>query len=604
MVIAMKKYLLVTLITILFIAIILAGVNNPPDTTIRVLINGTDTVRIWSDEDNGISYVFLPSYAELESTSFLVPDGVNILIEGVPVLPGTDCSAYELNKEYCLEVNGDTSKTICFLQSANVATLYVDTISGNMDKVHRDKSYKEYADVVLYTSDGKLDYQGDTADKIRGHGNITTWELDKKSYNLYLHNEESLLSMSKGDKYILLANRTDNTNLRNKLILDFARKTGSFDGFSPDCMFVDLYLNREYNGLYLLCTSVESAADKIGKNNIRYIWDTEMTKRAGRSINVFEINTGISAEVKYPKKINEDARNYLIELLAGMQNAVQNLDGIDSETGKYWYDYIDLDSWARKYLIEEIFMNYDAVAVSQYYFLKNSDDKIYAGYCWDYDNSLGLYTHTNPNCFLAQRLWKNEETYTPWYHFLWKQQDFREYVIDLYKNVFSTELQELMKTVIPFEIEHIRPALYNNALRWNIGNADAATAAMAVFLNSRVEFLNSAWIDGVEYKTITLTGIEEYRFFCTAAGTACMNLPSPEDLGVNGVFYWTDKNTGEIFDKETVIIEDTTLWVDFEDVEPDTEKPRISIKITIISIFLLGGILIFASVVEARNRRR
>ena len=603
----MKKHLLMILFTVAMIAVIVTCVycarSNSVDSTIEFLINNTDIIELYTDEDVGIAYVFLPSYADLQNTTILIPDGMNISIDGVSIVSGADCSAFELNKEYRAEINGSTLNKILFLQSANVATMYVDTVFGDMEKVHRDKSYKEYAGIVLYTSDGKLDYQGDVTDRIRGHGNITTWNLDKKSYNLYLKNGENLLSMGKDDKYILLANITDNTNLRNKIVLDFAKKIRTYVGFTPDCEFVDLYLNKEYCGLYLLCTSSRSAVEEVGKDDILFFWDTELTKRTSRSVNNFEINTGISVEVKYPEKIKAEDRNYLRGLLTDMQNAMQDPNGFNVETGKYWYDYIDMDSWARKYLIEEIFMNYDAVAVSQYYFLKNSDHKIYAGYCWDYDNSLGLFVHTNPNCFLAQRLWKNENTYTPWYHFLWKQQEFREYVIALYNNEFLPKLQELCKTEIHDEIETVWTALQNNALKWYIKQVDTSIEAMTGFLDSRIEFLNSAWKDGIDYKTISLTGIDEYRFFCTPSGTVCENLPSPQDLGITDAFTWVYQDTGEVFDDNTVIREDITLFVEDADTDIDEERTETSIKVTVFSLILFLGMLVAAFIAELYSER-
>ena len=172
-----------------------------------------------------------------------------------------------------------------------------------------------------------------------------------------------------------------------KIILDFAEKIGTYDGFSSDCEYVELYLNNEYYGLYLLCESPKSSAVKNGNNDILYLFETELTKRANRSVNSFEINTGMSAEIIYPGKINKNERNYLKGFLAEMQTAMQNPDGINTETGKYWDDYIDMDSWARKYLIEEIFVNYAAATLSQFYFVKNADGRIYTGYCWDYDNT-------------------------------------------------------------------------------------------------------------------------------------------------------------------------------------------------------------------------
>ncbi len=607
----MKKNFLMLLFTAAMLAVLLVCIYTDQaespimdNSAVRLLVNGRDTIKLQANEEKKAAYVFLPSYAVLQNTKFFIPDGVNVTVNGISLASGMDCSAFELNKEYPLTMDGSAAETICFYCSENVATMYIETVSGRMDMVDRDKTHKENVKILLYTPEGKENYRGELTDKdkIRGHGNISTWELDKKSYNLYLHREVKLLTMGKGDKYVLLANRTDKTNLRNKIILDFAKKMGTFERFSTDCEFVELYLNEEYYGLYLLCESPKSSIAKKENNDIAYLWETELTKRTSRSVNSFEINTGMSVEVVYPGRINKEERNYLKDLLADMQTAMQNPDGLNIETGKYWYDYIDMDSWARKYLIEELFMNYDAVALSQFYFLKNSDGKIYAGYCWDYDNTLGIDIQNNVNCFLAQRLWKDKDTYTPWYYFLWRQREFREHVISLYDREFLPELQKLSSTGVSDELRRIRAALNSNSLRWNIEHTDRAIELMTSFLDERIAFLNSAWVDSTDYKTITLAGEGEYRYFCTPAGTVCSNLPSPADLGITDADEWINKDTGEVFNKDTAIREDITLWTGETGREP--EEILTSYKITILSLILFSGMAMLAFFMELHNRRR
>ena len=68
------------------------------------------------------------------------------------------------------------------------------------------------------------------------------------------------------------------------------------------------------------------------------------------------------------------------------------VDGINPNTGKTLEEYIDLESWAKKYLVEEIVKNFDG-GISSQYFYKDSDAKgeplLYAGPVWDYDGALG-----------------------------------------------------------------------------------------------------------------------------------------------------------------------------------------------------------------------
>ena len=51
------------------------------------------------------------------------------------------------------------------------------------------------------------------------------------------------------------------------------------------------------------------------------------------------------------------------EVAAGRMQIDKPFRAIDPETGKSWQELIDIDSWARKYLIDEVFGNLDAYLI-------------------------------------------------------------------------------------------------------------------------------------------------------------------------------------------------------------------------------------------------
>ena len=55
-------------------------------------------------------------------------------------------------------------------------------------------------------------------------------------------------------------------------------------------------------------------------------------------------------------------------------------NGTDANTGKYYTDMIDLDSFVRKYLLEEVTANYDGGVASSYFYkdIDSISDKLYA----------------------------------------------------------------------------------------------------------------------------------------------------------------------------------------------------------------------------------
>ena len=67
--------------------------------------------------------------------------------------------------------------------------------------------------------------------------------------------------MGAAKKWILLANAFDASNINNKMAYDFAAKAGC--AYTPECRWVDLYLNGAYTGLYLLSERNEVDSQRV-----------------------------------------------------------------------------------------------------------------------------------------------------------------------------------------------------------------------------------------------------------------------------------------------------------------------------------------------------
>ena len=605
---ALKKWLWAVAGTIVMLAAVcLCEIIRPagadlPEQKVHFFVDELDQVNIWRNEKTGDVTVFLPSFADLNTVTVSLDENTSASLDGVRLTSGMTCSGFHLKTPYTLTVDDHPPATLQFLQSEHVASMFIDTLSGNMKKVHSDKKYKEKVHTRLLTADGTLDYENMFNDRIRGHGQSTWRNCRKKSYNLYMDTPTGLLGMTACKKWVLLANAWDPSNLRNKVFLDFARQFGG-SWFAPECEFVELYLNGSYNGLYLLCTSVKDTIEDALADSLLYCFDTDMENRVAGTKNSFPVNKGIAAEIIYPDAVSVEQRDYLANQVRLMQDTLL----ADSEQGQSWDTYINLDSWARKYLVEEVSLNYDAGTTSQYYYMKVSDPKIYAGPCWDYDNTLGAFTvQNNPRCFLTQREWNSSDYYTPWYHALWQHEEFQQLVKQLYRDQVLPVMTTLVEEGIFEEAEQIREAAQNNAIRWNGKSPENAVTQLTDFLKQRLDFLTSAWVDGVDYKTITLKKPLQYKFFCTPVGTVMQDLPTPQEVGIEGETVWYYDGTDRAYDYDTVITEDITLYA--KQPEPATEKGGLFSFmnrrqiVAALSVVILLGFLTAAIVVDVSNR--
>ena len=523
----------------------------------RIPAGDKEEIISWWSNDDGQAFVFLPSYAELKDLRVILRKGTRAMIGDMELSDGMDCGCFDPDTEYEMTVQNQSPMVIRFVRSGNLPTMFIHTVSGTEETIHTQRNVWEYAQLCLMDAEGKTDYQGEL-DEISGRGS-GTWFFEKKSYNLKLNGSADLLGMGAGKKWALLANVIDESHLRNKLIYDFAREIGSYSGFAPNCEHVDVYLNGTYVGLYLLTEKAEIAENRVEADPEVILFEVDALGRSERMLLSFVLDWGTAVGIKSPESCTEQERDLLMNDIFAFQDTL-----LDESKGEEALQFIDLESWTRRYLIDEIFENYDGGCHSQYFFRDQRDGKdnrIIAGPCWDYDNCADgwFMAKQNPRCFLMQRMWKNEGEHTPWYGTLMKKETFRDRVLELYRNELSAKVRHLVEVQLPEEAAFLQGALKMNVIRWSLADPTEAIQHFHDFMEERIDFLDSAWIDGVEYRTVTAKSIWDYRYYCTQPGTICEDIPMPEELGVEEGSVWIREDTGELFDPKSVITEDFTI---------------------------------------------
>lgn len=556
-----------------------------------VTSNGSSkAISLWTG-DGETYYVFLPSYADLSQVKARLKSRDAVYINGCLLTNQTTCDSFALNTAYpfTLDSQPDRELTLEFVRSSGVSTMFVDTQSGSMDAINAETGLVhnvfESGILTLFTEDGSIDYAG-TLNAISGRG-YSSWMNPKKPYNITLSKRADLLGMGAAKRWVLVSNLLDVTNLRNKIIYDFASQIGLTA--SPQCELVDLYLNGKYAGLYLLSEKVEIDEERVNISNSDgditggYLFDMQLPGRLSILEHAFQTDNGQVFEIK--GNCTDEQLAYLSRTVQGLENALLAEDGIDPDTGKSWLDYIDLDSWVKKYLIEEVFENQDADAASQFFYKDSDavDPKIYAGPVWDYDYALGNGDQSvhNPNCFIAKRLWKKEGVYTPWYGALYEKEVFYNRMTEIYETEFLPLLEELVHGKIDEMAAEIMDATAMNRLRWvswlsrygDLQVSERSAVAMRDFLSQRVDFLNSAWIDGVDYCTVCLDESDgtEYLYYAVVRGQIFEGLPDYEDTEQRIFLGWYHSESDKLFDPTQPVTEDISLYAKWETVESTVE---------------------------------
>ena len=538
--------------------------------------SGQVSLSLWKD-GNGNYTLFLPSYCTLSDVRFRLNTSASVTLDGAPLSDGQSLDCLEIGRTFALKI-GPRTFSLQILQSANVSTLFLQTASGSMKAIHADKKYSEDVTVTLLTAEGQLDHSGGSC-IIRGRGN-STWVYEKRPYLLNFSEVTDLLNMGGANKWVLLANATDESNLRNKLIYDLAAQTGL--GWSPQCDYVDLYLNGEYAGLYLLAERVEVGSERldIASDPESFLCKLDLTERFSSLENPLMTQLGRAVEISDPENISDTRTAAIAQQVQTLENAILsgNITGV-----------LDLDSWVRRLLIDEITENLDGDRASSYFYYYNG--LFYAGPVWDYDHIWGTRdTNLNPRALLAETHLKAPDKTTPYNNALYENPLFYARLTELYE----TELLPLMRQLADCGIvslgERISAASAMNSIRWRQmfdhwqwNKTDAA--GLADFLDQRLEFLNDVWLNGTKYYTVQVdTGGElNYQNFVVRPGERFTQLSQVKVAGIENP-QWVDSITGEIFSEDQIITRETQL-----NLVQNAES--VTIQKSDMLVFLYSGIL-------------
>lgn len=554
-----KVYIFLLTALLVMVAVVFGrneiGMQNFPFSVIVETEDTQEEIRCVKLE--GEYYVFLPGYAG-ENARICTNQIYDVSIEGQLLTENQNCDIFPLNTKLELFFHAGKNKgheTVTFVRSGNVATMYIDVPSGNMDFIHEKKGNAEAASVRLYTKEGVLDYSG-SAESLKGRGNAT-WYKEKKSYSLELLQTADLLGMGKAQNWVLLSNAYDFSHIRNKVAYDTAAAAGL--AFTPDTQWVDLYLNGEYAGLYLLSERNEVHPERVQiPAESGFLVSLEILDRLeNQGYPHITTEKGLALRIHHSSLAEEE----LQKLWQSVENAILAENGIDPISGKSWEELIDVDSWAHKYLLEELFGNYDAGSISQFFYcdLSGTAERIHAGPIWDFDYSMkgSKWVTSNPRSFLANRAHFFSPEDAPLFYHLYRKEAFYTRVVELFESVYEPLIADLVERGLRDYASVVSQAAGADRLRWKTQDPLKETEVIENFLRERLECFHDLWINGGEYCRMELTSDGTlWSSWLIPKGECPPQLP---DLGAG---QWYNAVTGEPLDVLQPILENLTVhWV-------------------------------------------
>ena len=272
---------------------------------------------------------------------------------------------------------------------------------------------------------------------IRGRGNAT-WTHEKLSYRIRFDKKQQPLGLGTAPDrtWVLMANHCDQTLLRNALAVDLANRLDGID-FNASAAHVELYLNGEYRGVYLLTEQIQVDAARVDIGAEEEGYDP-MAVDAGFLVELdsyseppYEFHIEDKRyQVKSEVRTNEQF-DYIRDYITKTNAAIRGGDR-DTITA-----LVDLDSFIDGYILEEYFKNID-VGWSSFYMHKKPGGKLILGPFWDFDLAAGndhRLDNGSAEGLYVGRYRRDFSQYHPWFTALAEQAWFRLEVMNRWEQI-------------------------------------------------------------------------------------------------------------------------------------------------------------------------
>ncbi|SHM12235.1 CotH kinase family protein [Ruminococcus flavefaciens] len=527
-------------------------------------------------------YIFLPATAD--RTKLIIDynsDEGTIYLDDEELVSGEYTDILSRKDEFQIKTAKGTDCGKLKIMQSDRGSIYIDTNGFcGFSKLFANRFIDFPAYSLMLDAEGNIVYEGEIK-KVSSHGN-SSWDYSKKKpYNIKLPKKADLFGMGKAKKWVLLSNYLDHSMLRNKLTEEMCKAAGM--ECTMDTVFADLYTDGEYSGTYQLCekvqvqknrvniTDLEEETEKVNEQELSsyerrivgaekadeymensykyfdipndpeditggYLLQLVQWNRYGlKATSGFTTSRGQCVSIEGPEYASKAQAEYIRGFVQDMEDAIYSDTGYNSK-GKHYTEYIDLDSVARAYLVQEISMNIDAT-YNSFYFWKDSDlkgdGKLHFSPMWDFDLSYNNFitSRTNSdgntgwsslynNLFAAYFPIHGSKLTIPesgrpaagisWLGQLYKCKDFHCRTADIYFKDFEPFLKKLTGGDSPYLTEmgkELSASAEMNNMLWHtyggakycvFGSSSGATYLESVdivrqFIEKRTNWLSSLW---------------------------------------------------------------------------------------------------------------
>ena len=443
-------------------------------------------------DENGAIYGRIPN---IVSSKRMVPTfdfvGQKVLVDTITVISGE--TVLDFSKPVIMSVVGNNGivkdYTVEVMAFTGLPVIYINTEGGQSvtsKEKYLDATIRIVEDICTRAS-GEV---WEDSVRIKGRGN-STWSLPKKPYKLKFNKKQSLLGEPEDKEWVLLANYTDKSSIRNALGLYM----GEISDLEYTCRthFVELILNHRYVGTYQLGEQQKISKNRVNVGGDGYLLEID-AKAAADDITFKVPHIGKPINIKDPDvEIGSEAYDYVVDYMNLVDSVLFCENFTDPVEG--YAKYLDTSSFVDWYLVNEIAKNNDACFWTSCYMNLSREGKLKMGPLWDFDIAFGNVNYNNN--YEPDGFWIYKEV--AWYKRLFKDVQFVEKVKERFDFFYLNK--DMLFNEINENANYLKYSVVENNSVWNTlyeytwpnyaiwGSYDNEVAYLKQWLNARMEWL-------------------------------------------------------------------------------------------------------------------
>ena len=474
--------------------------------TLNVVMSNGETVRIGKDPSGSLSsfgfytkenrYLTKAIICDIDTTSVvgarpvnistltLVPrfeyTGVSIKVDGVEQVSGETSQNFSSPVRYDIELfDGSVISYWVSLESANdFPTVYISTTN------RRQIQKNSYVAGTIRFEDPKMKYSDvkslEVPMQIKGRGNATWNNFPKKPYRIKLDEKASVYGLPKNRDWILLANYSDKSLLRNEVAMEVSKICEMT--WTPVFYPVEVYLNDSYIGCYDFGDHKEVANHRVDieivdendndGEDVTGGYYLEIEQQLDEPVS-WSTTMGVPMMFKDPEYPTQAQQDYVKGYFNEFERVLQSNAYANAGTG--YSKYIDIPSFINYYIVQELTKNIDGNLRKSTFITKERGGKLVMYHVWDFDFALGNcdYFSTYGISGGASDFFIKDIGYQGygwgWYYRLFQDDVFKVKVKNRW-NAVKSRLKTEVPEFIDEQSSYMREAAGRNFQEWDILN--------------------------------------------------------------------------------------------------------------------------------------